>query len=51
MTKKPAPPKKMSEEMQRAQGRLDSACVRGETQDVIDDLRARRDAIVAKEKK
>jgi hypothetical protein len=49
--KKPTPPKRASEELLRAQGRLDSACVRGETQDIIDNLRAERDAILAKEKK
>ncbi len=51
MTKKPSAPKKASEELQRAQSRLDSACVRGETQEVIDALRYQRDAIVAKETK
>ncbi len=51
MDKKPSPPKKASEALQRAQSRLDSACVRGEAQDVIDNLRAERDAILAKEKK
>jgi hypothetical protein len=49
--KKPAPPKKASEELLRAQGRLDSACVRGDPQDVIDNLRAERDVVLAKEKK
>lgn len=51
MDKKPSPPKKASEELRRAQSRLDSACVRGETQDVIDNLRADRDAVLVKEKK
>lgn len=49
--KKPAPPKKSSDELLRAQGRLDSACVRGDPQDVIDNLRAERDAVLAKEAK
>jgi hypothetical protein len=51
MTRKPSAPKKASEELRLAQSRLDSACVRGETQDVIDNLRAERDAILAKETK
>jgi hypothetical protein len=51
MTSKSRAPKKMSDELLRAQSRLDSACIRGETQSVIDDLRAQRDTVASKEKK
>ncbi|NTF18226.1 hypothetical protein G6L37_07385 [Agrobacterium rubi] len=51
ISKKAARPKRMSEELSRAQYRLDSACVRGEDKEIIDKLSADRDAVLEREKK
>lgn len=51
MSKKAAPSKRMSDELRRAQYLLDSACIRGHDQAVIDQLRAQRDSTLVKEKK